>query len=204
MITLHLPCEICNAPITRVVDEPVVKYTCPSCTTEMEWHVFNALLRPPETVRHGDAALLDGESTCFYHVSKKATVVCEGCGRFLCSLCDVTLGDSHLCASCVESAVHDTDPAKARTAYAKERRFKHVYTYYDRIALILAMLSCLLFYLAPFLLPVSVYLTVRYWKKPMSAVPRGRWRFLCAVLFQLIACGELVMISLAILHGILS
>lgn len=202
MKTLYLQCASCNHCFTRALDAPALALACPACGAVVEVSVFNALLRPTAPTRHGETVMLDGESSCFYHGAKKAVVACDTCGRFLCALCDVSISGSHLCASCVESAVRETNKPTASARFAKERRFKRDYTHYDEIALTLAVIS-LLFYFSLVTLPISVYYTVRYWKQPLSAVPRGKWRFLLAILFQILALAELLFIGGVIVWGIL-
>ena len=203
MKTLFLQCASCNHCFTRALDAPALALACPACGAVVEVSVFNALLRPTAPTRHGETVMLDGESSCFYHGAKKAVVACDTCGRFLCALCDVSISGSHLCASCVESAVRDTNKPTASARFAKERRLKRDYTHYDDIALCLAILSFLIFYFAPVMLPASIYYTVRYWKKPLSAVPRGKWRLILAVFFQIIALALIIFMGTVIVKGIL-
>ena len=44
------------------------------------------------------ASALDGEASCYFHAHKRAAVPCDGCGRFLCSLCDLNFfSDEGVC-----------------------------------------------------------------------------------------------------------
>ena len=54
----------------------------------------------------------------------------------------------------------------------------------------------LIFYLTIFTAPFTLYLSIRYWREPMSVLPRRRWRFVVAILialFQLAGWGVLAM-----------
>src|SRR3974390_2457604 len=75
---------------------------CPSCANELRVDVFPALFREEKTVA-AERVMAEGEARCFYHPEKKAAVVCDACGRFLCSLCDVDFNGQHLCPTCLEA-----------------------------------------------------------------------------------------------------
>ena len=76
---------------------------CPNCGTDVRVVVFPALFRDEAKPVVAESVMGDGEASCFFHAGKKAVHPCSGCGRFLCSLCDLEIGGDHLCANCVES-----------------------------------------------------------------------------------------------------
>lgn len=76
---------------------------CPACATDVRVVVFPALFRDVTKPVVAESVMGDGEASCFFHAGKKAVHPCSGCGRFLCSLCDLEIGGDHLCANCVES-----------------------------------------------------------------------------------------------------
>ena len=82
--------------------------------------------------RRGEAVMVEGESSCFYHPQKKAVVPCQGCGRFLCALCDCGLHGEHFCPACLE-----VGRQKGRITRLESQR-----TLYDAIALAVAVLRC--------------------------------------------------------------
>lgn len=145
---------------------------CPTCGTRSRVYVFPALFKPPEKPHTPDRIIVDKESSCFYHPEKKAVTPCDHCGRFLCSLCDIPIGDRHLCPACVEKGADSTT----------ETPVENEYTYYDRIALSLAVLPILIWPFTLFTAPLTLYIIVRYWKKPLSVMPRRRWRYVLAAL----------------------
>ena len=53
----------------------------------------------------------EGEASCFFHPENRAARACDRCGRFVCSVCEITVGASHLCPHCLSVGI--TDPAKA-------------------------------------------------------------------------------------------
>jgi len=76
---------------------------CPSCQKLLDIEVFPAILNTPVTANFPEPILVEGESSCFYHPAKKASMVCESCGRFLCALCDLELNGKHVCPACLET-----------------------------------------------------------------------------------------------------
>src|SRR5437773_6957397 len=146
---------------------------CPGCGAELQVEVFPALFRPFTPGRAGEAVMLEGESTCFYHPSKKAVRPCEGCGRFLCALCDCELHGQHFCPTCLE-----VGKRKGKIKSLENHR-----TLYDSIALSLALLPLLIFYLTFITAPAALFIAVRYWKAPRSLVHRSRIRLVLAMIF---------------------
>lgn len=117
--------------------------------------------------------MVDGQTSCFYHPEKAAVLPCETCGRFLCALCDIELGDRHVCPACLGS-----DASEARKGLDAERSLP------DNIALDLSLLPIipLFWWVAPFTAPMVLFICVRYWNAETSLVRSGRWRFIVALL----------------------
>jgi hypothetical protein len=142
---------------------------CPSCEATLRIRVFPALTRP-ETAPVAAPILTEGESSCFYHPHKRAVVTCERCGRFLCALCDIEVGDKHRCPSCLSNA-------GPKQPELEKRR-----TLYDGIALGLATFPILLWPFTAITAPAALYFVVRYWRTPVSIFPRTKIRFVIAFL----------------------
>jgi hypothetical protein len=147
---------------------------CPNCESLLQAHVFPAASRS-STVTSADAALIAGESSCFYHPHKPAVIACESCGRFLCGLCDVEFGDQHLCPSCLQSG------RQTRKLHTLENQR----TLYDGIALTLATVPILMWPLTFITAPAALFIVVRHWRSPLSVVPRTRVRYVLAALFAI-------------------
>jgi hypothetical protein len=132
---------------------------CPSCQTQLWVEVFPALFRRIAPVATDEAVMIAGESACFYHDAKKAVVICDGCGRFLCTLCDCFLEGQHYCPPCLESG-----DRKRSIAPLEKSRPLHA-----RQAMVLAIL--------PFFVTglIALFLAIRYWKAPGSLVRPQRW-----------------------------
>jgi hypothetical protein len=155
---------------------------CPACRVPLHVEVFPALFRPPARGRGGEALMVEGESSCFYHPQKKAIVPCQGCGRFLCALCDCELRGEHFCPACLE-----VGRQKGRIQRLENQR-----TLYDGIALSAAVLPLLIFYFTVVTAPIALYIALRYWNAPRSIVHRTKIRLVMAIIvatLQIIGWG---------------
>ncbi|MFC1462989.1 B-box zinc finger protein [Verrucomicrobiota bacterium] len=153
---------------------------CPSCGAEIYAAVFRAASEGAKKGATGDALLDDADASCFHHPSKKAVVVCEMCGRFLCSLCSIKLGGQDLCAACISAA-----KKKGKLGKLENRR-----TLYDEAALALALFPCVLIWPTVITAPLVIVIAVRHWNTPLSILPRRRIRFILAALIA--ACQIVV------------
>lgn len=144
------------------------------CGSQLQVEVFPALFRRINPGRDGELSMVDGESSCFYHPQKKAVVPCQGCGRFLCALCDCELHGQHFCPACLE--VGQTK--------GKIKNLQNTRTLYDSVALSLAILPLLLFYFTVVTAPMALYISFRYWNAPMSLLRRSKVRFVLAIVLS--------------------
>ncbi|HEX5398354.1 MAG TPA: hypothetical protein VFY06_04825, partial [Verrucomicrobiae bacterium] len=101
----------------------------------------------------------------------KAVRPCDGCGRFLCALCDCELDDAHFCPTCLEAG-------KTR---GKIKSLDNQRTLYDSIALSLAILPMLILYFTIITAPMALFVAIRYWKAPRSILRRTRIRAIAAI-----------------------
>jgi hypothetical protein len=136
------------------------------CGRLLEWRVFPALLHPPPEADTPATALAD-ESRCFFHADRPAALVCEGCGRFICRLCDIRFEGRHLCATCIRAGM-----SKDRFAHLDRGRIR-----YDSLALSLALLPLLIWPLTILTAPAAIGVVVFGWRKPRSLVAPNGWRF---------------------------
>ena len=143
---------------------------CYACNLELQALVFPALFRKIELGQAGETVVVDTDATCFYHPKKRAAVPCDGCGRFLCGLCDLQLNERHLCPQCLESG-----SKKGKVKNLQNRRVLH-----DNIALWTAVLPVLVFYLTCITAPIALYYSIKYWNAPSSLVSRSKVRFIIA------------------------
>jgi uncharacterized paraquat-inducible protein A len=174
MKSFQLNCGSCNSRLSFPLPEQTVIKPCPSCGQTIEVNVFPSLFRLPEMGKSGEKLTVPDESSCFYHPQNKAVVPCSGCGRFLCSLCDVDWGGKSLCPVCIQSGENKGEMAQGKTNYV----------YYDEVALALAVFPLLIFYFTLVTAPMALYFAIRYFRTPISATPRNRWRFILAIVIS--------------------
>jgi len=185
MTTDLATCPNCNAALSSALLNQPDFSPCPSCGAPVQVEVFPALFQPPRPGQAGEQLLIETEASCFYHPQKRAVLPCDGCGRFLCALCDCELAGQHLCPTCLE-----TGKRKGKLKNLQNQR-----TLYDGIALGLAVFPMIIFYFTVVTAPMALFVAVRHWNSPGSLVRRSKVRFVVAMtlaLAQLVGWGVLV------------
>jgi len=168
-----ITCPQCKAVLGAEMCGLPALVPCPSCQQLIQYQVFPALFRREEAVRP-ELIVTEGEAGCFYHPQKKAVIVCDGCGRFLCALCDVEFDGRHVCPTCLASGKQ-----KGRI-----KKLQNQFTRHDRLALILAVAPIVLC-LYPTLVtaPITLIYSALHWNSPVSQLPRhAKLRFSIAIL----------------------
>lgn len=143
--------------------------SCPSCLNHLRIFTFPALRRQ-QASSAAAPSVAAGEATCFYHPLKHAVIACDSCGRFLCTLCDVEIGASHRCPSCLAAGKQ-----KQKLETVENRRML-----YDGMALALAIVPILVWPLTLLTAPAALFIVIRFWRRPLSILPRTRIRFVVA------------------------
>ena len=170
-----LTCPRCRALLPATLINALAPAPCPGCAARLEVAAFPAWLEQ-RAAQTGETLVLEADASCFYHDQKRARAVCEHCGRFLCALCDVEYHGAHLCPTCIASG-HEQ---------ARQPAFEHQRRLYDSLALGVATLPLLVWFVTILTAPVALYIVVRYWRAPGSAVRRGtHWRMGLAALVAL-------------------
>lgn len=175
--TLH--CMKCKASLPPTRFNTITPGPCPACGVAVHAFVFPSLYREPEEGEQSTPVVLDDEASCFYHPGKKATIACEGCGRFLCALCDIELANRHICAGCL-----DSEKKRGKLDNISKGR-----VLYDEAALALAIFPLLMWPATILTAPATLFLVVRFWKAPGSIVPRSKIKFVLAALVALVEIG---------------
>src|SRR6516164_11673226 len=155
---------------------------CNGCSSLMFVEVFPALFRPMALGQTGEVLVVEGDSTCFYHPAKKAVLPCEGCGRFLCALCDCDLSGTHFCPACLE----------AGKTKGKIKNLQNERPLYDSIALMLAVLPIVtvaFWFLSLLAAPAALITSIVYWNAPRSIIHRSKIRYVLAIVFSVIQIG---------------
>jgi hypothetical protein len=185
-------CTKCRSPLAVELLHTPDFAVCPSCGAEARVEIFPALFAAPKRGSAGEAIMLDGESSCFYHPQKRAAVPCDACGRFLCALCDVDLGGEHLCPSCLEAG-----RKKGKITTLENSRML-----YDDAALSMAVLPVVAIFTIPFTFitaPLAIFFAIRAFRTPGSILPRTRVRaWLALVIAGLTLAGWCVFLYTAI------
>jgi hypothetical protein len=167
---LSLACTGCSLTIPAAALAEKA-WECTRCAAKLELLPFPALFRASPAAEPGQALATDSEAACFFHSAKRASVACDACGRFVCALCAVELAGNPYCPECVDSGNR-----RAGVPTLETHR-----TLWDRIAIAVAVLPTLLFYVTLITAPIAIYLSVRHWNSPGSLVGRSRWRFVVAI-----------------------
>jgi hypothetical protein len=166
---------------------------CPACEAPFSVEVFPAILHTFSPAAPAEPLLVEGQSSCFYHPAKKAAIVCETCGRFLCNLCDLELNGRHVCTVCLETG-------------RKKSKFKdleNTRVLWDYLALSVAIIPPLCFWPALVGAPLTLYLVLRYRKAPCSITGKSNLAFAAAaVLAVLEIIAGVTFIILLITHTI--
>jgi hypothetical protein len=174
---MPIPCNRCHRPLPAWELRKQDAAICPECGTYSIVRVFPAMFYA-QTDPVSTEAAAQGEATCFDHPAKRAVAACGHCGRFVCQLCSVEFKGGILCPSCFT----------AGESVTRKSGFENSRTLYDSVALTVA-LAPILFWPATILsAPVALYLSFRYWNRPLSLVRRWRWRL---VLAMLVSLGEI-------------
>jgi hypothetical protein len=177
-----LRCNNCRALLpTEVVNARAQQ--CPSCRTSVRVQAYPALLRrdlgPAPIKRVADA----NDSACYYHDNRRAERECTSCGRFVCALCDIELGEDTLCPSCLER--HMKDKSLARLDFGRTR--------WDRVNTSLAAFGLLSFSCIPIVFitaPAAIGIAIKHRATPLSIFPRSRaglWLGAGAAALELVA-----------------
>ena len=94
-------CPACDAPLeAETLRAGVVQ--CPHCRTEFEARPFQ-----PRDQRHAVVQVVtetpDGvAAACANHARNAAVTSCTRCGLFICTLCDMNVGEGSFCPSCFD------------------------------------------------------------------------------------------------------
>lgn len=139
---------------------------------------FPAMLkdREPSEPAHSTEELA---SNCFYHDTKPAVGSCSYCGRFLCSLCQLDVGENRFCPNCL----------RVGKTKGKIKNLENYRDLPDSMALDFAVLPFISVIFTAFSLltaVIALWLTIRSWNRPTSIVRRTRVRLYFAGFFSIV------------------
>jgi hypothetical protein len=178
MIATLIQCPKCKTPLLeeRIFNQPDLT-PCPRCGDPLSVEVFPAYFRRNSPSQDGETSLIEGESTCFFHIAKKAVTPCQGCGRFLCALCDCDLNGQHYCPVCLE----------AGKSKGKIKNLENIRMRWDGIALALAVypVATIIFWVFSIITaPIALFIAIRHWNAPRSIFHRTRIRYVLAIVIS--------------------
>jgi len=186
-----IACPKCSAALSENVTNFSALAKCNACGVRLRVDVFPALNKKPEIGAAGEIITSSSEASCYYHQKKKAVIHCSMCGRFLCALCNLEIGNQNFCPACLE-----TGDRKKKIDVLENQRIL-----YDNIALFLAVLPfTFIFWFLSFLsAPAALFIVIRYWKAPSSLIHRSKIRFVAAF----VLAGFQMAVWLMMFYGIL-
>jgi hypothetical protein len=194
MNSLLPQCPNCRSPLGQSHFNQRDLIPCPACAAPLEAELFPAFFRHITPGLDGESILVEGESSCFYHPQKKAAAPCDGCGRFLCALCDCKLHEQHFCPACLEVG----------RKKGKIRDLENERTLYDSIALALALYPVIFIigiYFTFITAPLALFFAIRYWRAPLSIVRRTKLRYIAAAILALLEILTWVLVILGVFNG---
>ena len=178
-------CSNCFTPLPPSVCNTGSLVSCVACNAQIQAEVFPANFRALAPGQTGERIVVEGESSCFYHESKKAVVPCAACGRFLCAVCDVELDGQHLCPPCLEAG-----RTKGTLQQLETKRFL-----YDNSALLIAIAPIILLYFLTFVTaPIAIFLAILSFFKPNSIVGHSKVKAIAAIVIGLLQLAVWVIV----------
>jgi hypothetical protein len=189
--TPTIACPACSRSLDPKLYNSYSAYEeCNGCGAKITVRAFPALYRIQEAGTVGEQAQLD-DAACFYHADKKAERLCDSCGRFLCKLCALPLGDEVLCASCLENRRKKPD---VHAFKARQMR-------YDKLAIGMAILPMLYFFLTFLTAPATFFIVLFFWKKKPAFAPGYKPRMVLALIIALLQIFGWIIGITAIIKG---
>lgn len=175
---LKLPCPACKKDIPMEKLDGGFDGNCPFCRGKLDMEIFPAFFRSRSSSKNTEI-LDDREAGCFYHPEKKAVVACDGCGRFLCSLCDISLEGKRMCPRCIE-----TGKRKGRIKNLGTTHLRH-----DDIALSIAVLPIITVWGTLISAPIALIYSIVNWNKPRGFLEHSRIKLVMAIAVSLLIIG---------------
>ncbi len=108
-------CPHCNVALTNdwVHSGTII---CPYCSRMFLAEAFQPPQRKPRAVAVVES-FPEGANACANHPGNAAVTSCQRCGLFICSLCDMNLGDGSYCPSCFDRIRAEGELQGAATRY---------------------------------------------------------------------------------------
>ncbi len=162
-------CGSCRSALRKHSFNTDAPSACPKCYTRGFAYAYPAWGRSKRREVQLESADL-GSATCFFHESRKAAQICEGCGKFLCPVCSIEYAAGMYCPDCISSGKVEGIDLKSSS-----RRF-------DRFAFMLSLvpLTLVLWFTVFLTAPACLFLVIRHWSDERPVLSFNRWRFVVA------------------------
>ncbi len=181
-----LHCPGCRSELPADPVQAATFMPCPRCGLAVRAIAFPALLRsPPTPTAHESAG--DGESSCFFHTGRRARSSCGHCGRFVCALCEVTVGPRILCPTCLTSGRESGENPALVTSRPR----------WDSRCVLLAAVPLVFWPITLITAPATLVLAIRHRNTPGSLVNAGRGPLWAAVALALVELAGWVSLAVA-------
>ena len=158
----QLACPNCQSAIHLESLQPLAEVPCPQCNRRLTVARFPQFFLEKSPTLRPEKRVADDDAACFFHPENRATLSCEKCGRFICSVCDLPLGAEHLCPACLTSGLAD-----AKLPQLVTKRF-----IWSKVALALGFLPL---FFGPLFFPLFIvtgslcfYLAIASFRRPGS------------------------------------
>jgi hypothetical protein len=183
-------CLACGSALPPAAISALALERCLACGVTQRWELFPAFSAPGEASAPAEAIVAPGEeAACAFHPGKRAAASCGRCGLFVCSLCELPLGEERICPRCLESG-----RASGKLKDLESHRFL-----YDRLALMLVTYPLIFFYVSILTAPIALFVAIRFWKAPTSIVRPGKTRMAIALAVALLEiAGWMVLILVVV------
>jgi hypothetical protein len=177
----HLTCPHCSGPLSVDLFGGGRSGRCPACHSQVEAYIFPEFHKAA-SARSEIHLAQELEAVCYFHSRYRAKNPCDNCGRFLCEICAINVGNRELCAECLSQL------RKQRN----ETGLVHYAALFDNVSLFLVtapVITIFFWFLTIFSAPVSLFLSFYYWQRQWSLLPRSHVRFTLAILVSLTLIG---------------
>jgi len=177
----HLTCPHCSGPLPIDLFVAGRFGRCPACHSQVEAYIFPEFHKAA-SARSEIHLAQEHEAVCYFHSRYRAKNPYDNCGRFLCEICAINVGNRELCAECLGQL------RKQRN----ETGLVHYAPLFDNVSLFLVtapVITIFFWFLTIFSAPVSLFLSFYYWPRQWNLLPRSRVRFVLAILLSLILIG---------------
>jgi hypothetical protein len=174
----HLTCPRCSESLPLDLFVAGQPGRCPTCHSQVEAYIFPQFHQDPAS-RCEIRLAQEHEAVCYFHSRYRAKNPCDNCGRFLCEICAIQVGNRQLCPECLSQL------RKQRN----ETGLVHYAALFDNVSLFLVtapVLTLFFWFLTIFSAPVSLFLSFYYWPRQWNLLPRSRARFVLAILLSLL------------------